>query len=144
MPCLLCPEYLNEEDILFSNKYCLFLLRPFSNLAGAGHILPKEHKESVFDLTPKELASTFSLLKDVKAYLEEKYSPQGYQLGWDCGKVAGQIVPHAHFHVIPRYRDEPFAEKGITHWIEKDENRRCAFKEEKELLDNLKDFFHLP
>ena len=56
---------------------------------------------------------TFLLLKEVKIYLDKKYKPDGYNVGWNVGKVGGQNVAHAHLHVLPRYKDEPLAGKGI-------------------------------
>jgi lincosamide and streptogramin A transport system ATP-binding/permease protein len=44
-----------------------------------------------------------SLLHEVKAYLDNKYKPQGYNVGWNVG---GQEIFHAHLHVIPRYESE--------------------------------------
>jgi len=35
-----------------------------------------------------------------------------------------QTDPHAHLHIIPRYKDEPFSGKGIRHWLKSDENMR--------------------
>jgi len=40
----------------------------------------------------------------VKKYLDEKYVPDGYNLGWNVGTVAGQEVPYAHLHIIPRFK----------------------------------------
>ena len=78
----------------------------------------------MFDLTVEELVSTFSLLTDVKASLDSECNPQGYNLGWNCGEVAGQTVFHAHLHVIPRFESEPYAGRGIRHWFKQESNRR--------------------
>ena len=78
----------------------------------------------MFDLTEEEIASTFSLLTEAKALLDVEYDPQGYNLGWNCGAVAGQTVFHAHLHVIPRYASERYAGKGIRYWLKQESNRR--------------------
>jgi len=62
----------------------------------------------------------------IKCYLDERYLPDGYNLGWNVGRIAGQEVEHAHLHIIPRFADEPFAGKGIRHWLKKGENTRPA------------------
>lgn len=82
-------------------------------LVGSYVIIPKSQVSSSFELTEKEWNDTFSLLIEIKKYLDEKYSPDGYNLGWNVGKVAGQNVAHAHMHVLPRYENEPLAGKGI-------------------------------
>jgi histidine triad (HIT) family protein len=50
--------------------------------------------------------------------------PDGFNVGWNCGPVGGQVIPHAHLHVIPRFADEPYAGKGIRHWLKQESNRR--------------------
>lgn len=93
-------------------------------LPGSGLIVPKAHRETVFDLTPEEWRDTNDLLQRVKALLDAEYAPDGYNVGWNAGAAAGQHVFHAHLHVIPRFADEPLAGKGIRHWLKQPENRR--------------------
>lgn len=82
-------------------------------LKGSYVIIPKSQVETPFDLSEEEWNDTFLLLKEVKIYLDKKYKPDGYNVGWNVGKVGGQNVAHAHLHVLPRYKDEPLAGKGI-------------------------------
>ncbi|MCY3737300.1 MAG: HIT family protein [Gemmatimonadaceae bacterium] len=44
--------------------------------------------------------------------VDARLNPQGYNLGWNCGAVAGQTVFHAHLHVIPRFAAEPHAARA--------------------------------
>ena len=124
MSCLFCPPRLANEEIVLQNELCLFLQQPQPVLIGSGLIVPKVHRETVFELTREEWAATYDLLQAVKALLNEQYSPQGYNVGWNCGRVGGQEVFHAHLHVIPRYADEPFAGRGIRYWLKRDVNKR--------------------
>lgn len=123
MSCPFCPP-IEPETIVLENSHVLFLQQPEPVLIGSGLIIPRQHRETVFDLTPEEWVATFSLLQQVKALFEREYEPDGYNVGWNCGSVAGQEVFHAHLHVIPRYRDEPLAGKGIRYWLKQDINRR--------------------
>jgi histidine triad (HIT) family protein len=93
-------------------------------LVGAGIIAPREHRETVFDLTEGEWRATYSLLQRVKAHLDAGHDPDGYTVGWNNGAAAGQSVFHVHLHVIPRFADEPHAGKGVRHWIKQPENTR--------------------
>ena len=105
--CVFCyPDLEPKQNIILSNEHCLFLQLDQSQikgglLEGAGVIVPKIHRETVFDLTEEEWGATYSLLKEMKKHLDKEYEPQGYNLGWNCGEVGGQHVFHAHFHVIP-------------------------------------------
>ena len=126
MNCPFCPPKVNDDAILLENDLSLFIDLKHSILQGSGIIVPKAHRQSTFDLTTEEIIATFSLLTEVKAFLDTEYNPQGYNLGWNCGAVAGQTVFHAHLHVIPRYASEPYAGKGIRYWLKQEPNRRSV------------------
>lgn len=130
--CVFChPELEPNQSIIFSNKHCMFLqLKQFRikgiQLAGAGLIVPKKHRETAFDMTREEWDATYTLLHEVKKYIDENYQPQGYNIGWNCGEVGGQHIFHAHFHVLPRYEGEPLAGKGIRYMFKGNKNKRKA------------------
>ena len=134
-----CPFCNQEMDLLqkkvMENEYCIFLQKPQEVLIGSGIIIPKRHCKTVFDLTQDEWDSTYTLLKKVKEYLDEKHCPDGYSVGWNVGGVGGQSIFHAHLHIIPRYNDEPFAGKGIRHWIKQPSNKRPNKNDGKEYIN---------
>ena len=128
--CQLCHlELFPAQTVILSNEHCMFLQLEEAReagvqLEGAGIIVPKIHRETAFDLTKEEWHATYELLQEVKQYLDEHYRPSGYNLGWNCGEIAGQHIPHAHFHVLPRYEDEPLAGKGIRYMFKGEKNKR--------------------
>ncbi|MBO1001225.1 HIT family protein [Pseudogracilibacillus auburnensis] len=128
--CIFCNLELEpNQNIMLSNDHCMFLQLEQAQikgnqLEGAGLIIPILHRETAFDLTLEEWNATYTLLQDVKKYLDEKYKPQGYNLGWNCGEIGGQHIFHSHFHVLPRYEDEPLAGKGIRYMFKGAENKR--------------------
>ena len=66
-------------------------------------IIPKRHAATYFDLTSEELAATHALLESQRARIvSEDRSVVGFNIGWNCGRAAGQTVFHAHVHLIPR------------------------------------------
>lgn len=114
----------NRQEVVLENEHCLFLQEPQEVLIGSGIIIPKEHRETVFDLTDEEWIATFSLLKQVKEMIDSDHEPNGYNIGWNSGGVAGQEIFHAHLHVIPRFSDEPLSGKGIRFWLKQPSNKR--------------------
>ena len=126
MECPFCSPNLDVETVILENALCLFLQEPQPVLVGSGMIIPKAHRETVFDLSAEEWRATFDLLQQVKVLLDQRYHPDGYNIGWNCGKVGGQEVFHAHLHVIPRFRDEPLAGKGIRYWLKQGPKRWTA------------------
>lgn len=131
--CVFCTVELEPtQNILLENEHCLFLQLDEvqikgSQLEGAGLIVPKNHRKTAFDLTEDEWNATYHLLQQVKEFIDLKHSPDGYNLGWNCGEIAGQHIPHAHLHVIPRYADEVMAGKGIRHLFKHKENTRQEY-----------------
>lgn len=101
-------------------------------IQGSYVIIPKSGVGSPFELSDKEWTDTKLLLKELKNYLDETYHPDGYNIGWNVGEVAGQHVAHAHLHVIPRFADEPLAGKGLRHFFKQDSNIRNSIKAENE------------
>lgn len=99
-------------------------MTPQPVLQGSGLIVTKAVRETVFDLTPEEWKATFELLQEAKLYLDDKFRPDGYSVGWNVRPVGGQSIPHVHLHVIPRFEGEPLAGKGIRHYLKQPENKR--------------------
>jgi histidine triad (HIT) family protein len=123
-----CPYCHVDPDarVHFRNELAFFIEDPRYQgaLRHSGVIVPIEHRPTVFDLTEPEILATFRLLNRVRAWMDEQFHPQGYNLGWNSGAVAGQLVFHAHLHVIPRFADEPLAGQGIRSHLKSDQNRR--------------------
>jgi histidine triad (HIT) family protein len=103
------------HEIILSNDLCIYSLLKEQEIKGAGIIVPRSHRETVFDLTPEEWNATYALLHEVKKYIDINYKPDGYNVGWNSGEVAGQHIFHSHLHVIPRYSSEPLAGKGLRY-----------------------------
>lgn len=124
--CVFC----NVEDhpdiqILLRNELVFYCQNETQQgaLKYSGVIVPVAHRETVFDLSDEEIGATFALLRDVKAWLDDTYHPDGYNVGWNCYEVGGQHTPlHAHLHIIPRFRQEPLAGKGIRFFLKSDKN----------------------
>jgi histidine triad (HIT) family protein len=119
-----CPDCELSGEAVVANELCLFLQQEQPILKGSGLIVPRAHRPTLFDLTAPEWAATQVLLQEVRAHLDATHRPDGYNVGWNAGKVAGQEILHAHMHVIPRFFDEPLAGKGIRHWLKQPENAR--------------------
>ena len=73
-----------------------------------GHVLliPKRHVETFFNLNMVEFGSLGVTIGIIKMILDKKFHPDGYNIGANCGEVAGQTVMHCHIHIIPRYKGD--------------------------------------
>ena len=119
-----------HSTLVLENELCLFASggktegEASSVLPGSGIIIPKAHRETVFDLFPDEFLATQNLLLEIRPILDERHQPDGYTIGWNCYSASGQSVPHAHLHVLLRYGDELLAGKGIRWFLRQSDNRR--------------------
>lgn len=55
-----------SHEVIISNEKCIYTLLKEQEIKGAGIIVPKIHRETVFDLTQVEWDSTYQLLQEVK------------------------------------------------------------------------------
>jgi len=53
----------------------------------------------------------------VREILIERFRPDGFNIGINDGAAAGQTVPHAHMHIIPRYLNDVPDPRGGIRWI---------------------------
>jgi diadenosine tetraphosphate (Ap4A) HIT family hydrolase len=125
MNCPYCSLRASDPKVVFRDDLVWFVQDPRyqGSLKHSGVIIPVAHRETVFDLSASEVAATFRLLGRVKAWMDSQFSPDGYNVGWNCGRAGGQEVFHAHMHVIPRFRQEPLAGRGIRSHLKSDDNR---------------------
>ena len=70
-----------------------------------GHtlVIPKVHKENVFELTPDIAKNIFAVVPKIANAIKEEYQPIGLNILNNNGEHAGQSVFHYHMHLLPRY-----------------------------------------
>ena len=66
-------------------------------------VIPKEHGVTVFDYGEKKLQELMVAVKKTMERLQKVLQPDGFNVGWNHNSAAGQVVPHLHVHVMPRY-----------------------------------------
>jgi len=110
--CIFCNDLpkVRENELV----YALYDIKPITQ----GHMLfiPKRHHATIFESTPEEIKAVFELIQESKKWLLKEYKPDGFNIAVNCGEAAGQIVMHAHIHLLPRYKGQPFNPKALIHW----------------------------
>ncbi|WP_209795394.1 HIT family protein [Clostridium moniliforme] len=104
MDCLFC-NY-KKEDYIAENNLCFAIYDKFPVNEGHVLIIPKRHFQNYFDATEEEIKAMYSLSKEIKEILDEKYNPDGYNIGVNVGFYGGQTIMHLHMHIIPRYKGD--------------------------------------
>lgn len=92
-------EWLASNDLAFAI--------PALDPAAPGHTLVVLWRvvASYFDATGEEKAALWALVDEVKALLDERLHPDGYDVSFSTGELAGPRVRHAHIAILPRCRE---------------------------------------
>jgi histidine triad (HIT) family protein len=82
-----------------------------------GHvlILPKEHFADFLDTPPKVIEKMSEVAKKVAAALKTSLQAEGFNITFNSGQAAGQVIFHTHMHVMPRFLSD-----GYELWQGKD------------------------
>ncbi len=113
----------SERDIIASSPLSIAFFDGFPVSPGHALIIPRRHVASFFDLTKDEQMDMLRLADSVKSVIDEKFLPNGYNVGVNVGEAAGQSVFHVHLHLIPRYKgDVPNPRGGVRGVIPSKQN----------------------
>ena len=104
----------SEREIIASSPLSVAFFDGSPVSPGHALIIPKQHVSSFFDLSQEERQDLLNLADSVKQIVEERYHPDGYNIGVNVGEAAGQSIFHVHMHLIPRYQgDVPNPRGGV-------------------------------
>lgn len=103
--CRIASGEISGSTIYEDDKTVAFLdIRPAGKDGGHTLVIPKRHYKFVSDIPDDDLAACAKTVKKVtKALLS---FAEGVNVLQNNGKPAGQFVMHAHFHIIPRWKDD--------------------------------------
>lgn len=109
--CLFCS--IPDERVVAENELAYVIRDGFPVTEGHTLVIPKRHVADYFDLEQPELNSINQLLASQKRLLESNDpSIEGFNIGMNCGEVAGQTIFHCHVHLIPRRRGDVEEPRG--------------------------------
>lgn len=78
-----------------------------------GHtlVVPKKHSDGLHDASPEVLKAVIVSSQKIAKALVASGICEAFNIEANNGAIAGQVIPHLHFHVIPRRTDD-----GLKHW----------------------------
>jgi ATP adenylyltransferase len=106
--CIFCAKPAADDDeqnlIVHRGELCFVMLNLFPYTNGHLMIAPYVHVPTLPELDAATVAELMALAQQAMRILEEEYSPHGYNVGFNQGRVAGAGVEHhIHMHVVPRW-----------------------------------------
>lgn len=112
MKCLFCETSQQKQDFIYENEYFYVIYDHFPVSKGHTLIIPKRHIEDYFSLSFEEAKILHQTILLMKEFLDREFHPDGYNIGVNNGKAAGQSIFHLHIHLIPRYTGDVIHPKG--------------------------------
>lgn len=111
--CVFC-KIINKEikaEIVYEDDDVLAFLDMMPRAPGHAMVIPKTHAANLLELPDEKIGLFFGAVKKAIKMVENGLSPDGFTLGINHNEAAGQVVPHLHFHIIPRWKND--GGKGI-------------------------------
>ncbi|MBI2053542.1 MAG: HIT family protein, partial [Candidatus Sungbacteria bacterium] len=92
--CLFCSFFAEKSHILLETSHFFVTFDNFPVNRGHSLIIPKRHCSDVFILNTDEWANLPIAIEKTKSVLDQEFKPNGYNIGANCGKAAGQTIFH--------------------------------------------------
>jgi ATP adenylyltransferase len=105
--CVFCRAQAGADEaslIVHRGQSAFVLLNKFPYSSGHLMIAPYRHVGDFGELTDEEALEVHRLASQGIGALAQTFAPQGYNAGWNLGRIAGAgVVDHVHQHVVPRW-----------------------------------------
>lgn len=78
-----------------------------------GHtlVIPKAHHANLYETPDETLAHLMATVKKLSTAIKSALDADGINIEMNNDEASGQIIFHAHIHIVPR-----FVGDGFTHW----------------------------
>jgi len=106
--CIFC-KIINKEipaGIIYEDENVLSFLDIMPANKGHCLVIPKKHYEALLDIPDEDLSELIKAVKKVGKALSLSIGNGAYNVVMNNGKEAGQVVQHAHIHIIPRFKGD--------------------------------------
>ena len=101
--------------------------------ANKGHclVVPKSHSQNLIDISEEDLIALMKTAKKIAKAMSLSFGNASFNIVMNNGKEAGQVVFHAHIHLIPRFQKDRLRIKWSHLKYEGDEMKEYAEKIKK-------------
>ena len=108
MDCIFCKIIAGEVPChkVYEDENVLAFLDAFPHTKGHTVVVPKKHVSSIFDFTSDDRANFSAGLSASARRVNEVIKPDGMNIGINDRPAGGQVVPHVHWHIFPRFEND--------------------------------------
>ena len=102
--CIFCKIVAGElpSSKLYEDDLCLAFLDIAPLSPGHSLVIPKKHYEFYPEVPAEESAAVAAAMTKLAPAIIASQDAVGFNLILANGSCAGQVVPHVHFHIVPR------------------------------------------
>ncbi len=106
--CIFCRivERKIPSKILYEDEAVISFLDVYPSAKGHCLVLPKRHHPTLLDIPESELAEVARVMQKVGAATMKATKADGFNVVQNNREAAGQVIPHLHFHIVPRFKDD--------------------------------------
>ena len=136
--CPMCSKWNDDADLRIAEmERCLVLLNRDQFFPGYCFVFTREHVTELFHLDPPARRTVMEEVPAVAAALNRVFAPakMNYEL-------LGNMVPHMHWHLVPRFRDDPLWPRPI--WSEPHEPVALSTEECSQRIDLIRSALRNP
>jgi histidine triad (HIT) family protein len=107
--CIFCAIAAGEApaQIIDSDEHTLAFMDIAPATRGHALVIPRAHYADLMEMPADELERTAVAAERLARRLKAALDPAGFNVLNSCGSAAWQTVFHFHWHVVPRYEDDP-------------------------------------
>lgn len=113
---------------IYEDEKILAILDISQTTYGHTLVMPKNHYENILECPKEELHSVIEKVQELARKITTNLNAKGFNILVNTGETAGQTVPHLHFHIIPRYKEDDSIK------VEFSENKFNLDEVQKEIL----------
>ncbi len=91
---------------VYEDKEILAFLDINAHALGHTVVIPKFHAVTIFNLSDEIVEKLIVAIKNTMDRIQKILEPDGFNVGWNHNPAGGQVVPHLHVHIFPRYNND--------------------------------------
>ena len=102
------------SEIVYENDFTIAFLDIVGPVA-KGHtlVIPKRQFVNIFDIDDETLDQIWATIRKIAPVVRNAVGATGVNINSNHGADAGQVIPHIHFHIVPRFEGD-----GLEFWPE--------------------------
>ena len=132
-PCPMCTRWQDEPDLRIAElEHCYVTLNRDQYFPGYALVFTREHVTELFHLSPRGRAEVIEEVNRVAQALASAYRPtkMNYEL-------LGNMVPHMHWHLVPRFEKDPLWPRPI--WSEPHQEKTLPAEGYRQAIRTIQD-----